>query len=521
MQGTSDPTRVELLDAAAHCRHLVPVGSVHAFLADHRHDLFPEALFADLFGSPRGRPSVPADVVATVMVLQALEGLSDRDATRQLACNIAWKVACGLALTDPGFHASVLTLWRARLRASARPERIFEAVRQVIAKTGVLGGRTRRALDSTLLDDAVATQDTVTQLVAAIRRARRLLPAAAALQLAAHDYNRTGKPACAWDDQAARQQLVSALVNDALAVLDAVQDTELDVEQAEAVGLLGVVAGQDVEPGEQPGSFRIARKVAPDRVISVVDPDARHMHKSVSSYRDGYKAHLAVEPETGLVTAAALTPANAADGSAGVQLLVDEPQGLEVLADSAYGGGPTRSALRAAGHQQTIKPLPLRAAVPGVHQGRLHHRPGCTNRDLPGRAHRPDQPGRAGILQTALRHLPAAQQVHHRQGQGWAHGAGLPVGGRAASRPPPRHRPRVPGQLSALAADGGTLPGVAGRRWQPAGPLPRRHPQPALAVAAGRGDQPAPPGQPRPHPRLHRNRVGARRARVRAARGVK
>src|SRR6266498_2932793 len=249
MQGTSDPTRVELLDAAAHCRHLVPVGSVHAFLADHRHDLFPDALFADLFGSPRGRPSVPADVVATVMVLQALEGLSDRDATRQLACNIAWKVACGLALTDPGFHASVLTLWRARLRASARPERIFEAVRQVIAKTGVLGGRTRRALDSTLLDDAVATQDTVTQLVAAIRRARRLLPAAA--------------------------------------------------------GLLGVVAGQDVEPGEQPGSFRIARKVAPDRVISVVDPDARHMHKSVSSYRDGYKAHLAVEPETGLVTAAA------------------------------------------------------------------------------------------------------------------------------------------------------------------------------------------------------------------------
>ena len=365
MQGTSDPTRVELLDAAAHCRHLVPVGSVHAFLADRRHDLFPDALFADLFGSPRGRPSVPADVVATVMVLQALEGLSDRDATRQLACNIAWKVACGLALTDPGFHASVLTLWRARLRASARPERIFEAVRQVIAKTGVLGGRTRRALDSTLLDDAVATQDTVTQLVAAIRRARRLLPAAAALQLAAHDYNRTGKPACAWDDQAARQQLVSALVNDALAVLDAVQDTELDVEQAEAVGLLGVVAGQDVEPGEQPGSFRIARKVAPDRVISVVDPDARHMHKSVSSYRDGYKAHLAVEPETGLVTAAALTPANAADGSAGVQLLVDEPQGLEVLADSAYGGGPTRSALRAAGHQQTIKPLPLRAAVPG------------------------------------------------------------------------------------------------------------------------------------------------------------
>ena len=112
MQGTHNPTRVELLDAAALCRHLVPDGSVHGFLADHRRELFPDELFADLFGSGRGRPSVPADQVATVMVLQALEGLSDREATRQLACNIAWKVACGLALTDQGFHPTVLTLWQ-------------------------------------------------------------------------------------------------------------------------------------------------------------------------------------------------------------------------------------------------------------------------------------------------------------------------------------------------------------------------------------------------------------------------
>jgi IS5 family transposase len=364
MQGTSDPSRVELLDAQAHCRHLVPDGSVHAFLADHRRALFPDQLFADLFPSGRGRPSVPADVVATVMVLQALEGLSDRDACRQLACNIAWKVACGLALTDPGFHPSVLTLWRARLRASDRPERIFEVVRQVVQATGVLNGKTRRALDSTLLDDAVATQDTVTQLVAAIRRVRRLVPAAAALQLGAHDYDQPGKPACAWDDQAAREQLVSGLVTDALAVLGALKDAELDATQAEAVGLLGVVAGQDVEPGERPGSFRIARKVAPDRTISVVDPDSRHMHKSRRSYRDGYKAHLAAEPETGLVTQAKLTPANAGDGPTGLQLLSDEPDALEVLADSAYGGGETRAGLRAAGHLQTIKPLALRAAVP-------------------------------------------------------------------------------------------------------------------------------------------------------------
>jgi len=133
------------------------------------------------------------------------------------------------------------------------------------------------------------------------------------------------------------------LVGDALVVLGAVQGAELDADQAEAVGLLGLVAGQDVEPGEQDGTFRIARKIAPDRVISSVDPDARHMHKSVRSYRDGYKAHLAVEPETGLVTAAALTPANAADGPTGVGLLAGEAPGLQVLADTAYGvGRPAR-----------------------------------------------------------------------------------------------------------------------------------------------------------------------------------
>jgi len=175
VQGHSE-SNPELLDAAALCRQLVPEGSVEAFLADHRHDLFPDAMFEDLFPSGRGRPSIPADVVATVMVLQALEGLSDRDAARALRDRISWKVACGLALDDEGFDFSVLTYWRTRLRKSEDPERIFDAVRSVIDATGVLKGKTKRALDSTLLDDAVATQDTVTQLIAAIRRVRRLVP---------------------------------------------------------------------------------------------------------------------------------------------------------------------------------------------------------------------------------------------------------------------------------------------------------------------------------------------------------
>jgi len=364
MQGNSE-SGMELLDAGVVAGHLVPDGSVYAFLAEHRRRLFPDAMFADLFPSGRGRPSVPADVVATVMVLQALEGLSDRDAIDALRTDIKWKVAAGLSLTDEGFHPTVLTLWRNRLRVSGAPERIFDAVRQVVAETGVLAKRNRRALDSTLLDDAVATQDTVTQLVSVIRQVRRLIPAAADVEVAAHTYETGGKPVCAWDDPEARNHLVSGLVNDALAILSRLDGTGLDDDQAQLVGLLALVAGQDDEPGDTEGTWRIAVRTAPDRVISTVDPEARHMHKSRSTYRDGYKAHVAVEPETGLITAVDLTAANTADGPTGVGLLADEAPGLEVLADSAYGSGETRAALTDAGHTQTIKPIPLRAATPG------------------------------------------------------------------------------------------------------------------------------------------------------------
>lgn len=362
MQGHSDPNR-ELLDAAALCRQLVPQGSVEAFLADHRRELFPDEMFEDLFRSRRGRPSVPAEVVASVMVLQALEGLSDRDAVRALRDRISWKVACGLALTDEGFDYSVLTYWRTRLRTSERPERIFDAVRSVIDATGVLKGKTRRALDSTLLDDAVATQDTVTQLISAIRRVQRVVVGAEKVPVSAHDYETSGKPLIAWDDPVAKAELVDGLVNDALALLEALEANSLDDEAAGALGLLALVAGQDVEQDDE-GTWRIAQGVAPDRIISTVDPETRHMHKSRSEYRDGYKAHIAIEPETGLVTSAILTPANASDAKTAIDLVAAEPEGLEILADSAYGSGDTRAHLRARHDRQIIKPIPLRRVGP-------------------------------------------------------------------------------------------------------------------------------------------------------------
>jgi IS5 family transposase len=363
MQGTSDPDR-QLLDAAAFCRQLVPEGSVQAFLADHRGELFPDEDFADLFPSGRGRPSHPAELVCSVMVLQALEGLSDRDAIRELRNRIDWKVACGLALDHPGFDFTVLTFWRGKLRASDRPERIFDAVRRVVHETGVLANKTRRALDSTILDDAVATQDTVTQLISSIRRVRRVVPEAQVVELTVAS-DEGGKPVVDWSDKIARDELITGLVHDANAVLSVTDGLALNNEQHDAVGLLALISGQDVEPGETEGSWRIARRVAKDRVISTVDPEARHGHKSTAVRKDGFKAHIAIEPDTGIVTAAQISPANAPDGAVGVELMAGEDVSLEVLADSAYGSGKTRTALKEQGHRLVIKALPSHPAVRG------------------------------------------------------------------------------------------------------------------------------------------------------------
>lgn len=387
MQGFERADR-QLLDAAGLAGRLVPAGSMFAFLAGHRAEVFPDADYADLFAPPgRGRASVPATQMAAVMTLQALHDYSDRETAEAVRFDVRWKAAIGAALDDGGFHPSTLVYWRNRIAASARPHRISDAVRQVAEQTGVLAGRRRRAVDSTIFDDAVATQDTVTQLVAAIRRVARQVPGAAE-QIAAvctgHDYARPGKPAIDWDDPAAKQELVSALVNDANALVAALAGAELDEGPAAAVALLALVAGQDVEPAEgsdgTDGRWQIARKVAADRVISTVDPEARHTRKSPRDRRDGYRAHVAAEPGTGIITGEQLTRAAGeenSDAAAAGQFVAAEAAagnagspGTDAAAprwygDTAYGTGELREAIEQAGHQAVIKPKPLRPAVPG------------------------------------------------------------------------------------------------------------------------------------------------------------
>ena len=300
-----------------------------------------------------GPAAVPARVVATVMLLQAFEGLSDREACDRLEADLRWQAAAGVDAGHRAFHPTVLTGMRNRLRASARPRRLFEDTKVVAWATGAMKGRAR-VLDATAVYDAVATQDTVTQLRAAIRKTLSALdnagsPLAAAVRAVLRrddEYAGPGKPPCDWDDPVAREVLVDELVRDALAAVAALDGQVLPAGASDAADLLALVAGQDVEAGSD-GVFRIARKTAADRVISTVDTAARHGHKSRNRRFDGYKAHLSVDPDSELIEEVTATAADAPDREA-VSGLLHEHAGRddkpEVIGDSAYGDAATAPA---------------------------------------------------------------------------------------------------------------------------------------------------------------------------------
>src|SRR5512144_1379669 len=314
-------------------------------------------MFADLFCDV-GRRCVPPMIVAVVMVLQRLEGCSDREAVERFTFDARWKYAAGgLEFDYPGFVHTVLVDMRARLQASKDPDRIFNVTLDAARRAGLVGHR--RVLDSTPLYDAVATMDTVTLVRSAIRG----LLAACEPELESElrgllgrddDYRRAGKPVCDYDDAAARQELVDALAKDARALLAWLDGRELRPGLSKAAALLASVVGQDLDEG-QDGVFRIARRVAKDRIISTVDPDARHGHKTSARGFDGYKGHVSIDPDSELIVQTAVTAGNAGDASAAAELLADDlPEQAEqaeqademiaqaplsVYGDSAYGTG--------------------------------------------------------------------------------------------------------------------------------------------------------------------------------------
>ena len=299
------------------CEQSLSQGSVYRLLNLERDRLFPDEMFADLF-SDRGRRSVPPCVVATVMVLQRLEGLSDREAVERYAFDARWRYAAGVGGYDGGgwarFAHTVLVDMRARLAASHDPRRIFRVCLQAASAAGLVGAK--RVLDSTPLYDAVATMDTIT--------------------------------------------LIDLRARDGYACLAVLEGRDLGPELAEAAVLLATVLGQDLEVTDD-GTFRIARRVGKDRIISTVDPQARHGHKSSACGFDGYKGHVALDPASEIITDTEVSAGNVGDAAVATELIDDllsapgadqsqdtddeAAEGSTVYGDSAYGSGEFQDTL--------------------------------------------------------------------------------------------------------------------------------------------------------------------------------
>ena len=381
------PTQANVFTTTAFCEGRVAPDSIYGRLHRECFWLFPDEMFSDLFCDV-GRRSVPPMIVAVVMVLQRIEGCSDREAVDRFTYDARWKYAAGgLGFDYPGFVHTVLVDMRARLAASEHPDRIFEVALETAKRAGLVGRR--RVLDSTLLYDAVATMDTVTLIRSAIRgllaAGDRELEGELRGLLSRDDDASAGKPVCDYEDRQARQEMIDALAKDAHALLVALDGRELSAELEQAAALLATVVGQDLDEA-QDGVFRIARRVARDRVISTVDPDARHGHKTSARGFDGYKGHVAVDPDSELIIATTVTAGNVGDGQAVEALLADdlasgeEPSGeeepsagseespstpddepLSVYGDSAYGAGTVLDTLEQADAEIMCKVQPPNA----------------------------------------------------------------------------------------------------------------------------------------------------------------
>jgi len=351
------------------CEARLPERSIYRLLAARSHELFPDESFADLFMEV-GRNSVPPRIVAVVMVLQRYTGMSDREAADAFAFDARWKYAAGaLDFDHPSFVHTVLVDMRERLRRSNRPNRIFDTVIDAARKAGLVGKK--RVLDSTALYDAVATQDTVTLVRSALVGLLSVVDGDLADGLRVtfcrdDDYKKPGKPACDWDDAKAREALVDALAQDGFAALAVLHERQLDARARAAAELLATVLGQDLVQRDD-GAFAIARGVAEDRVISTVDPEARHGRKTAARGFDGYKGHVSIDPDSEIIVATEVTAGNVGDAAPAAALLeealVPGKQGpgeaaVEVYGDSSYGAAALVLHIEGAGAEANVKVQP-------------------------------------------------------------------------------------------------------------------------------------------------------------------
>ena len=366
------------LDGGEHA-YLDHVGrhSFYGFLASHRTELFHDEDFADLYCPDNGRPSVPPSLLATALLLQVYEGVSDEEAKARADFDLRWKVALGIGLEERPFAKSTLQLFRARLILHERVRTVFGQSLAFARRTGYFRSRkVKVVLDTTYVLGRGAVKDTYNLLADGITRLARALAASAHSNpeewTREHDLGRyfvsslKGEAGIDWDDPEARQVFLEGVVADADRLLMVAREAmeELPTDEPlrqrlhEAASLLARLLMQDIDRRED--GTRLKQGVSSDRIVSVHDPEMRHGRKSASRRFDGHKASIAVDPESQLVTAADVLAGNAPDHEQALQLVEQAEANAEVMVeetvgDCAYGNTETRQLFADAGRRLVAK----------------------------------------------------------------------------------------------------------------------------------------------------------------------
>lgn len=352
--------------------------SFYRFLADHRHEIFRDDDYASLYCANNGRASVPPSLLATACLLQSYDRVSDDEAVQRATYDVRWAVALGTELATPPFAKSTLQEFRAKLILNDKALAIFQRSLAFARDKGYLKNRAMRiAMDTTHILGKGAVKDTYNLLADGIKKLYRRLQqfniAGVAEKFHASFQRYLGKSfkgeaAIDWNDQAARQQLLTALAADARALLEFAQAglaNHTDAEQSQKIRadatLLTSLLLQDLETTAA-GQVQIKDGVAKDRIVSTTDPEMRHGRKSSNRRFDGHKAALATETDSQLITAVEVIAGNAHDSETAT-LLVDASTAntgnpvATALGDCAFGTAEVRE-------QFETRPTELVAKVP-------------------------------------------------------------------------------------------------------------------------------------------------------------
>ena len=357
----------------------------YGLLASLRGRLFRDADFAVFYCADNGRDSVPPSLLATALLLQTHDKVSDAEAKARADFDIRWKVALGIEVEDRPFAKSTLQVFRAQLILHDKVRDVFESSLRFARESGYLKRRSMKvALDTTNILGRGAVRDTFNLLADGIVNLLRALAQVEGISAGkwakAQGYGRylassiKGESAIDWSDKQARSALLAGIVADADRLLELSRQTqgelaEDSVESQQIVAgadLLGQLLLQDIERKSSDGDDGVSLKggVSKDRMMSVHDPEMRHGHKSSRRRFDGHKAAIVVDTDTQLITAVEVLPGNAPDNLGALELVEESEANTgvpvqEAMGDAAYGDGVTRQAFADAGRK-------LVARVPGA-----------------------------------------------------------------------------------------------------------------------------------------------------------